>query len=369
MSAPDDLEISGRLQLDYATASARTATVDTSGLSLRRLRLGLAGPLDRALSYDADIDIDSEGKIEFEDIYLQYEFDNGTFVRAGQFRTPNLLDEQTSSRFTSTLERSAMTDAFSFGRQVGLAVGRYGENWTVMAGVFGDTLADASPGDMRAFAARATYALGGDNGELLHVGASARHRKRQGDGDRFGYVQPPYSRETDAIVATDAFGEADGFLGLEAGALIGPYWMSAEVGQMRAEPYAPGQNTAQFNAGYIEAGRFFGGRRTYEEGTFGRPQVLEGITAGGLGALSVVVRYDKLDLTDGPRNGGTLGTLVLGGEWWPEDTVRIGMNVYAAQADLGRARDQLDPAFEAVVAAGAQDERVTGVIARLQVDF
>jgi phosphate-selective porin OprO/OprP len=56
--------------------------------------------------------------VDITDAYIEYDgpvIEPG-FVRIGQFKTPNSLEEQTSARFITFMERAAFTDAFDFDR-------------------------------------------------------------------------------------------------------------------------------------------------------------------------------------------------------------------------------------------------------------
>lgn len=48
----------------------------------------------------------------------------------GNHKMPFGLEELTSSKYITFMERSAANEAFSVGRQNGLSVGTHGDNWT-----------------------------------------------------------------------------------------------------------------------------------------------------------------------------------------------------------------------------------------------
>jgi len=112
-------------------------------------------------------------------------------------------------------------------------------------------------------------------------------------------------------------------------------WAAAEYAILDAS--GSGDNPdANFGGGYVEAGIMFGGRRTYKSsgGTYNRMEVDNPLGEGGMGAVSLVARYDMLDLED---NGylGQLDTIVLGVDWLPTKNTRLRLNYFDADAEDG----------------------------------
>ena len=107
------------------------------------------------------------------------------------------------------------------------------------------------------------------------------------------------------------------------------------------------------------------GKRKFKGGKFDRPTV----DGGRFGAASIALRYDTLDLGSGSVAGGNYEAFVLGADWWPKDFLRIGLNGFIANADLGASVSGLDAEIAAAVTAGAPRETVQGVTLRAQFDF
>ena len=137
------------------------------------------------------------------------------------------------------------------------------------------------------------------------------------------------------IIDTGRFADSDNFYGAEAAVLFDKLWAAGEYGVTKAS--GSGVNAdGDFSGLYGEVGMFFGGNRVYKDGKFNRPKVDNPFGEGGYGAVSVVARYDSLDLQDGPYLG-ELDTIVLGVDWWPTKQTRVGLNYFDTDAENGSA--------------------------------
>ncbi len=363
-------KIGGRVMIDYTHADADTADFDISASALRRARLNVSGAYGKILKYKFELNTNSSGEINAEDAYLEWKPEQfgGWAIKAGQFKTPNSFDEANSSRFMSTLERAGFTDAFQLNRRVGLTLGNKGDNWTFSGGVFGENLEDVGDQEGYAMAARGTYVPMKTETSLLHVGASIRYREAGESSGDIRYRQRAYAHIPGRIISTGAIAQSDTMIGIEAVGMTGPAWVAAEYAVTSADSSDAIGADQDMQGYYMEAGYFFGGRRNYKSGKFDRPSVDAPITEGGLGAVSVVARFDDLDLAD-TRDGGELTTVVLGVDWWPTDHTRVGLNYFNSDADLGTSTSGLDSAFSTLVASGQTNDTVNGVTMRLFFDF
>jgi len=362
-------KVSGRVMMDWSIVDAENADTDWNATELRRLRLGVSGKYGDTVKYKVELNTNSSEDVNVEDAYLQWNPNGKKFnVKLGQFKTHNSLDEQTSSRFITALERSMFTDAFEFNRRIGLAIGTSGDNYTINAGVFGDNLSTSSDEEGSAASIRGTFNPIKDDDMLVHLGASARIRNTGDTQSDLRYRQRPVSHIPSRIISTGRVADKDTFLGLEAAGIMGQFWAAGEYGVTNADCDSCASDPS-FDGMYVEAGAFLGGKRTYKGGKFNRPKVDSPITDGGMGAVSVFARYDTLDLADDSVNGGDLDTFVVGLDWWPVKNARIGVNYFDANANLGTSTSGLDSAFADLVTAGATAEDVSGFNLRAQFDF
>jgi len=364
---PLDLKLSGRVLYDYTQAEADTAALDVDKTELRSARLALSGKTDR-VAFKVELETDEAGDVAATDAYLDYSPAGTQWkIRVGQFKTPNSLEEQTSGRFITFAERAAFTDAFAFDRRFGIAAHTKGPNWTFMAGAFGGSLNDTPLQEGMALAARGTFTPVQTEHLVVHLGTSVRYREKGDDQSNLRYRQRPFTHIPGRVVSTGSVGESDTLLGLEAAMLRGPLWVSSEYAILSSDLTAGG--SASFGGGSIEAGYFFGGKRTYKGGKFDRPKVNKPVTEGGHGALSVSASFDTVDLSDSGIDGGSLDTALIGLSWYPTSKTRIGLSLFQSDASLGTTTSGLDPAFAAAVLANLPSDTVTGLTLRLQADF
>jgi len=362
-----DLKLSGRVLYDYAQAEADKAAFQVDQAELRTARLALAGKGER-IDFKIEMETSESGDISATDAYIAVALPgSGWTIRAGQFKTPNALEEQVSGLFTTFAERAAFTDAFELDRRVGVAASTKGRNWTFMAGAFGGSLNDTPTQEGIALAARGTFTPVHSADMTVHLGTSVRYREKGDDQPSLRYRQRPFAHIPGRIISTGSVGQSDMLLGIEGAILRGPLWASSEYAVLSSDLAAGGR--ARFGGGKLEAGYVFGGHRTYRDGRFDRPVVNRPITEGGNGALCVSAAFDTLDLNEPGIDGGSLDTALIGLSWYPTSQTRAGLSLFRSEGELGASASGLAPAFAAAVLAGQAGETVTGFTLRLQADF
>ncbi len=351
------VELGGRLNADYTVAELNGPDFNIDETNLRRIRLDATGTYGDTISFKIELEDSSGGDVEATDAYIRYSpRDSNLKVTIGQFREFMSLDEQTSSRFSSTIERAAFTDAFGFARRLGIAVGTSGSNYTLDLGVYTENLEGADfDEDGKVISARATYSPLKTDETAVHLGTSWRYRNGSdatdsevNDGIR--YRQRPFTNSAPSrIIDTGRFAKSDNFFGVETAIVHNRMWAAGEYGLLAAN--GAGDNPdATFHGFYGEVGTFFGGKKVYKAGKFNRPQVDNALGEGGIGAFSLVARYDSVDLQDEIYTG-KVDTIVLGADWWPNKYTRLGINYFDADAENGTA------------------ESANGFVARLGFDF
>lgn len=345
------LKVGGRVQVDYTVADLNNPNVHIQGTEVRRARLNVSGQYGSQIKYKFEINKNTGDAINVEDAYIEFAPSKNPFkVKVGQFKTHNSLDEQTSSRFISTLERAAFTDAFSLDRRLGISASTKGDKYTFHAGVFSTNLEDGSSDSGYALAIRATFNPIKSDDSLVHMGVSWRYRNNSDMQSDLRYRQRPYTHvSSDRIVNTGRFSDSDNFFGVEAAVMYKHFWVAGEYGFLSAN--GSGTNAdGNFGGFYGEIGGFWGGKRTYKGGKFNQPKIDNPVGEGGLGALSGVIRYDSIDLTNGVY-AGELDTIVVGADWWPTSHTRLGVHFFDVDAESG------------VYDGGS------GVVARVQFEF
>ncbi|WP_304075089.1 OprO/OprP family phosphate-selective porin [Maricaulis maris] len=348
----------GRVYLDYGDIEFETGSLSTgyADSEIRTARLGVTGSFS-GIDYVAEFDWINEA-IAANDVYLTFDLD-GFDLKLGHMKTPNSLDEQTSSRYITYMERGLGTDLFGLDRRVGATLVRSGSNYSLSAGVFGGRPGDLSDSleldDSSAIAARATRTF--THGEAtVHLGASVRHLDYGNVGTRVRVR--PQTHITDRVVTADfrpgrPLGEAETsfFWGLEAAVINGPFHAEAEWMDMSLDGPA---GDPDFNTQYASMGWFLTGEsRSYSAGSgkFGRTRPGTTVSEGGPGAWEIAVRYDRADFDS--VAAGELTNWTLGVNWYLEDHVRIMANLVDGSLSV----------------PGAADTDVSGAQLRLQWDF
>ena len=319
----------GRLMVDAATVSD-PGNLNDPGLGfsseIRRVRLGARGAIPGGFEYKIEVDF-ADNDIDVTDAILGYDAGDVEFT-IGQHNTFQGLEELTSSRFISFMERAGFTDAFGFERRVGVSINYANGDFRWDGGVFTANINDLTDDSVNAYSfdTRAVYSPE-VNGTQLHFGGSLHHRDlRDNPGAR--YRQRPAYHGTDTrFINTGALNVAEETsYGVEAAVIHGPFHAVAEGHWLNAD--IPGMPNPTFFGGYVEAGYFLtgGDSRGYSGGRFNRTRPARTIDEGGIGAVQVNARYDRLDLSDNGVIGGEQDLFGLSLIWTPIDHARFMIN-------------------------------------------
>lgn len=349
----------GRLQYDAGVISAPSSTDvdDGFGSEARRIRLGVEGDVPGGFGYKFEADF-TANEVEVSDAMLTYE-DKNLKVAIGQQNNFQSMEELTSSRFTSFMERAAFTDAFNFERRVGLSGAVKAGDVLVQTGLFSDNMADLSN---KQWGADGRVVFMPKTGTAqLHLGGSLHYTDVDGSMQDIRYRQRPFVHFTGIrFVNTDYMTtSSETGYGLEAAVISGPFHFASEAFWQSVA--RPGFADPTFFGGYAEVGYFLtgGDTRGYKDGIFDRVKPARPVGEGGIGAVQVNVRYDRLDLNDAGIVGGTQDGYAISVIWTPTDYTRFMIN-------YGR-MDYTDAAITTV--SGDASYTVDAFGARAQIDF
>ncbi len=367
------MKLRGRLFMDYANVSGDKTLGSThqyvKATEFRTARLGIEGQILGNTKYKFEIDF-SGNEVEIKDAYFQQKgiFGSPVDVTVGQFKTPNSLEEQTSSRYITFMERAAFTDAFGLARQTGIGVSTSGDNWTFKAGAFGENLNESSNvQEGHTFAGRVTFAPVADGEKAVHLGASVRYRSFSDTDQIARYRQRPQVHQETRYVSTPKLAaDGDLFYGIEAAGVWGPFSIQGEYAMIKPDLLV-GKDPS-FGGYYIGASWFITGEhRTYKaaKGAFDRVKVKNPVNEGGYGAWQVAVRYDTLDLNDSGIIGGEQDAIVVGVNWHLNNYTRVMFNYI--NADIDKVPGILG---ESTIVAGTPvNNTIDAVQVRAQIDF
>jgi phosphate-selective porin OprO/OprP len=324
----NSFKLRGRLFLDAAAVEVDLDARDESytDTEIRTGRLGVEGEW-YGFGYKAEWDFAGD-EVTAKDVYISREI--GAFdVWIGNQKTPNSLEEQTSSRYTTFMERGQATDAFRLDRRIGVTVGTGGDRYSFRGGVFGGDVSEDADGasESHALAARFTAAPINTDAAVLHLGASTRYYSREDTGPAIRIRSRPNVHLAQRLVAASTAAEESTLYGLEAAWISGPFHAHAEYMTEDVDGVAE-----DFEGYFVNLGWFITGeQRAYRasSGTFRRTSPNAPLSMQGLGAWEVAGRYDVLDA----GSGGEMATYTLGLNWYPESHVRFMVNAVVAEVD------------------------------------
>ena len=352
------LKFGGRIMVDMAWFDVDAALGDEEdpldeAVEFRRARLYFSGSIYDAVEFKAQYDF-AGGEAAMKDVYIGIKYVGPGSVRVGHFKEPFSLEEITSSKYITLMERS-LANTFTPGRNVGLAYlgDAMDERITYGVGIFRETddFGEFSGGSDYNLTARVTgVPLYQDKGEkLIHVGAAYSHKKLLGDEVR--YRSRPEAHLSTRFVDTEGLDatEAD-LIGVEAAVVFGPLSVQGEY--IMAGVQADESGDPDFASYYVEASYFLTGEhRRYKlsEGAFDRVKPNQNLMVdGGFGAVQLTARYSSIDLTDGAIEGGEMDDITLGVNWYLNPNTRVMLNYVNAdvdgvgEADIVQMRFQID---------------------------
>jgi len=209
-----------------------------------------------------------------------------------------------------------------------------GDRMTWAAGWFNDWLeSGASFGDnANDYVARITglVTVSGDNRDYLHLGLGLRRVGPDAEGIRF--AGRPESNVTDMYVDTGEF-QADyaDELSLELAWDRGPFALLMEHVESRAD--APDSDNPRFSGSYLTLSWIVTGESRVYSRALGYAGAV--VPTRRSGALELVARYSRIDLTDGAIDGGVLGKAHFGVNWWSSQQWKLGLSYGDADLDRG----------------------------------
>lgn len=353
------LRIGGRIMNDWGFFSASDELNETigpvvSGTEFRRARVYLSGRMYDQVNFKAQYDF-AGGKAGFKDVYIGIDKLPGIGkLRVGHFKEPFSLEMQTSSKYTTFMERS-LANVFAPERNTGMMITSTGINkrLTWAFGTFrdSDSLGKANGPGNYALTGRITtrpwHASGG--AKLLHLGLAYSHRNPAGDTVRIR--QRPEAHLATRFVDTGIFpAESLDLVGVEAALVVGPASFQSEY--IHNSVGYPNAGDLGFESFYLQGSYFLTGEhRPYRDsgGHFNRVKPLYSLgDQDGWGAWEIAFRYSRLDLSGQLVNGGELTDLTLGLNWYLNPTTRVMWNYVLADriglgvANLFQTRLQVD---------------------------
>ena len=358
--------LGGRIMYDYDSYDGLWSEVNhdqddsASESEFRRTRMTLKGTSGKYWGYKFTVDID-EGEAEMDTAVISYKGMGFGTAKVGRFKAPFGLEELTSSKWISTIERSPTPElGFLAGKpSFQFALHGHSDPMFWQAALIDEDNEDDDGSDAYSIAGRlgGHFSLGEDS--FMHLAGSFASRDFGDDGEkrfrtRLG-VHTIGSRPIDHKVAVD---DADQY-GLEAAAVFGPLSLQAEYRNVdfdgrdaAADADYKGLGDVEAEGFYVQASYLVTGETRGYKGKSGKFDKVK--PKGPNGAVELVAKYEdgELDIDDvTEKNEFELFT--VGVNWYATRNVKLMLNYldvdtdHANKVDPGQEEDGQAVAFRA----------------------
>ncbi len=320
--ANDDqwIKIGGVLMWDVDTASGTFWDFEDDDdawhtrSELRRARLNINTRMSKNWKAKLQFNYgDEDGTVEIKDAYVENNRWKMLNIIVGQDKEPFGLENLTSSKNLSFVERSMVSSAFAPGRNIGISL--KGEiavfNW--QAGVYQAETREDDGGTCALSGRLAVMPWKTGNG-FFHLGVSGSYRDY--DGEKFEIKESAQIHTADNIIFSDEI-DTDHLLlcGLETAFGVGPFSFAAEYMMTDVNAIAK-EDDADLEGYYLSAGWFLTGeKRPFKNGTWGRVK-----PESPYGAFELIARYSSLDVSEN-KIGSTADACTAGVNWYINNTV------------------------------------------------
>ncbi len=348
----------GRLYNDWGWFDADDGypAGEEDGTEFRAARLFAEGTLFERIKFKAEYDF-AGNDADFKDVYMETGVGIGEFT-VGHFKEPLSLEELTSSRFITFMERS-LHNIFAPARNVGMMLSGANEaasfNWAI--GYFRDTndgAVDTGDGESNFTARVAGTVFNEDEGaSVLHLGLSGS--LRTDDDGMIVYADEPEAHLLDDITFFSDTSEGATVGNAEVAWVAGPLSLQGEYALSAVD--GDGIPDGDFSGYYGQISYFLTGEhRNYKAkgARFDRVKPAENFDGNGLGgAWELAARYSANDFDDGPTTNQTTN-YSAGVNWYLNPNTRVMVNYIHSNFEDD---------------AAALDEDLDAVQMRFQVDW
>ncbi|MEI6744963.1 MAG: porin [Methylococcaceae bacterium] len=374
------------------------------GAGLRRARIGVEGTFFKNTDFKFEYDFTRGNGLNaggITDAYIRQNFSKPFSVKVGAFKEPFSMEEATSNRYTTFIERNMATNTFVDNLntyKVGIGANYAEERWGVATslqteGVGGYNNAYGSNNKFDSATSGSAINSnggvnrnggGGDTGwevnarvtgmpwmesktKFLHIGTSGSYinvnNNYKSDGsfsnggivfanglgsnvDRSGVLSTSNLTSGAKGTATQRQAEYLTRYGAESALVYGPF--SAQGEYIQTDISGKGYNDESLSGYYGYMTYFLTGEsRNYKSttGAWDRIKPTRNFDMkGGWGAWEIASGYDSINLNDGVIKGGRVSTAKLGVNWYPNPHVRV-MTNYVHALDINTGGSKGNTAF------------------------
>lgn len=328
-----------------------------SGVFFRRARIHGAGRLYDIIDIYAEFEAAPVDNIVFQDMWAQIRdvplLGN---IRAGHIKVPFGLENVTSAKYITFMERAAEQDAFQQEYDPGVMAWYYGKeknmSWAIAALRFDPEESGRAFGNGRYSGAARMTAVPwstADDESLLHLGGGFRYNNGgvfdpAAGTDVIRFRARPELRNTNRFVDTGFLsGSGSSFMMFEGAFVNGPFSIQGEY--IFTTVYdasrlgGPDLGNANFDGLYVYTSYFLTGeRRPYDRtnGSFGRVLPKESVRPNAgrpywlQGAWELSSRYSYVNLNDPGVDGGVLQTYTAAMTWYLNPNTKVLFNYILA---------------------------------------
>jgi len=305
----------------------------TSGVLVRRARLGISGKVAKDWQYAFSYEFTGGGNIKNANI--GYTGWNNMSLTIGQYYPQFSLSNEASNTALSIMEFPMVVNALAPGDYIaGLAYTVYSKQLALHLNAFGPGSSQSTQGRSPIGAAgRFVYSPIHTMTRVIDLGASGWHQKPNGSASvDFSSNPGADSPDSDTLINTGTITNVRYYdnAGVEAAFVYGPWSAQAEyIGSYVHRKY--GQPNLHFEGYYVMGSYFFTGESRY----FSYPSAeFTGITPvrHKYGAWQVALRFDNLNLNDKTTRGGKENNITVGLNWYVNNYILFQANYIRAMA-------------------------------------
>lgn len=302
-SKRSNFRFGGILQWDYELDKSKRYT-DQSNSGVRRSRLYMKGHMNN-WAYKATSILGESSKTNGDaiELYIRY-IGLGKLlnITVGKQKEPFSLEFLTSSKDTSLLERSAITEYYAYGPTLGVQLHGTSNNWTYGLGIFESNNVNSDNFRDLTLTGRITKALTFNHDALIHLGA--------------GFTSREHPVNNKGITNYN----------LEFAVVHNTFHLQSEFYHSTIRPIS---STDQ--GYYIQTGYILNGTRLYKNGVFKsvKPQEKQG-------AWELVARYEKglgkfSDINLGKKEGKQMSA---GVNYYLNSNIRMGVSYMIGKSNV-----------------------------------
>ncbi|NQT94338.1 MAG: hypothetical protein HQ559_16385 [Lentisphaerae bacterium] len=348
------VKFSGRIMADVNAADSGIWP-EQLGTEFRRLRLSLSGRMyenvvfktqfefgavgvtaksgpalyDDPTTAEDDIEgtpltvVTKAGKgVTLKDVYIGVKCPSLGTICAGNKNMALSLDDTTSSRHITFIERALPTTAdITPYWQMGVSLHNslLDDTLHYQVGIYNDGNGGYSQGPSLGYGGRVSVQPVADDNLAVHVGTGAWYR----DLDEAAFSTRPELHMAPAHIGGSLPSDAVVAFALETGVSVGPAHAQAEYVGAYVDA-AEGSADANIGGYYVQAGVFLTGEHRRIRDTWQRVKPKENFAPGtGIGAWELKARYSNLDLNNGGMSGGVENNVTVGVNWYLNPYARV----------------------------------------------